>query len=181
MSWGSGTPTRGSKLASTGEARPEAIFSHVEELGSISLPLDEDGFLRRECPTCEREFMWFVSEEGAQAEVADEGYFCPYCGVQAPLDGWWTKSQLAQATGIAYEEVVRPAMEGFKRNVERSSSGGFVQARVDLSHPDAEPELTEADNMRRVDFPCHSSEPLKVVQGWTRPLYCLICGTQSAI
>jgi hypothetical protein len=26
---------------------------------SMSLPLDEDGFLRRECPTCERQFRWW--------------------------------------------------------------------------------------------------------------------------
>ena len=25
----------------------------------IALPLDNDGFLRRECPSCERQFKWF--------------------------------------------------------------------------------------------------------------------------
>jgi hypothetical protein len=30
---------------------------------SMSLPLDGDGFLRRECPTCEREFKWLPSPD----------------------------------------------------------------------------------------------------------------------
>jgi DNA-directed RNA polymerase subunit RPC12/RpoP len=56
----------------------------------MTIPLDSDGFLRRECPTCEREFKWRPSE--AEVEEHDEpadtvGYFCPYCGVRAPDGG----------------------------------------------------------------------------------------------
>ena len=48
----------------------------------MSMPLDSDGFLRRECPTCEREFKWFHTPEGegTAAPIIDGGYFCPYCG-----------------------------------------------------------------------------------------------------
>jgi hypothetical protein len=66
---------------------------------SMSLPLDGDGFLRRECPTCEREFKWLPSpdqlEEGngeSRAAAPDaqppEAYYCPYCAVTAPPDAW---------------------------------------------------------------------------------------------
>ncbi len=55
---------------------------------SMSLPLDGDGFLRRECPTCEREFKWLPSPQhgegdaaAASDEPAPERYFCPYCAV----------------------------------------------------------------------------------------------------
>lgn len=54
---------------------------------SMSLPLDSDGFLRRECPTCERELKWLVSaddEDDEDGGVPDGGYFCPYCGVHMP-------------------------------------------------------------------------------------------------
>lgn len=60
---------------------------------SMSLPLDGDGFLRRECPTCEREFKWLPSpdqlEEGngeSRAAATDaeppEAYYCPYCATR---------------------------------------------------------------------------------------------------
>jgi hypothetical protein len=51
---------------------------------SVNVPLDSDGFLRRGCPTCEREFKWLPSEESESA--ARGGYYCPYCAVQAPED-----------------------------------------------------------------------------------------------
>ena len=37
----------------------------------MSMPLDSDGFLRRECPTCEREFKWLYTseEEGTSAPI----------------------------------------------------------------------------------------------------------------
>lgn len=46
----------------------------------VSLPPpDSDGFLRRECPSCEREFKWFSHNEGdPNAEPATQ-YFCPLC------------------------------------------------------------------------------------------------------
>ena len=55
-----------------------------EKSTQMSVPLDSDGFLRRECPTCEREFKWFNSEEGRGEPVPEGGYVCPYCAIQAP-------------------------------------------------------------------------------------------------
>jgi hypothetical protein len=33
---------------------------------SMSFPLDSDGFLRRVCPSCEREFKWLPTPEGEE-------------------------------------------------------------------------------------------------------------------
>jgi hypothetical protein len=66
---------------------------------SISLPLDSDDFLRRECPTCEREFKWLPQQEDAgdgedasaataRDAEAPQHYYCPYCAVTAPSDAW---------------------------------------------------------------------------------------------
>lgn len=35
----------------------------------MTIPLDSDGFLRRECPICEREFKWRPSEAEAEEDV----------------------------------------------------------------------------------------------------------------
>jgi hypothetical protein len=58
----------------------------------MSLPLDSDGFLRRQCPTCERELKWLAKEEEGEDPLTEPegGYFCPYCAIQAPSDSWWT-------------------------------------------------------------------------------------------
>ncbi|MHB1344948.1 MAG: hypothetical protein ACYCX3_11420 [Thermoleophilia bacterium] len=149
----------------------------------MSLPLDGEGFLRRECPTCEREFKWATSPEGESEPVADGGYFCPYCGIQAPPDAWWTNAQLALAESIISREVVLPGLDEFRSSLAETarSSGGTIKFTMGprASPPDS-PPLTEADDMRRVDFACHSREPIKILEDWTQPVYCLICGRVSA-
>lgn len=152
------------------------------ELG-MSLPLDSDSFLRRDCPTCEREFKAFVDpdedDDGGSDSV--EGYFCPYCGVQAPTDAWWTQAQLGLAESIMTTRVLDPALkelgDAFK-DVGRSS-GGFVQASVEYDEHEESDPLTEDDDMRRVDFGCHPTQPLKVMDDWRKPVRCFICGETS--
>ena len=151
----------------------------------MSMPLDADGFLRRECPTCEREFKWLhTSEEetNAQPTVVEGGYFCPYCGVQAPTDAWLTKPQAELARNIVARQVVGPMLKDFSDGLKGlgRSSGGMISATVDYDEPDALDPLTEADDMTRVDFACHPSEPVKVLDDWQTAVRCLICGTPTS-
>lgn len=143
----------------------------------ISLPLDSDGFLRRECPTCEREFKWLHSEAEGSEEMAEEaqpgGYFCPYCAVQGPDDSWWTKSQIGFMETVGARELVGPLVERLGQGARRlgDSSGGLIQARVEADLPDEPEQLTEEDDMSRVDFSCHSSEPVKVLDDWDQTVH----------
>jgi hypothetical protein len=130
---------------------------------AMTIPLDSDGFLRRECPTCEREFKWRPSEAEAEedADSADDvAYFCPYCGVQAPADAWLTQAQLALAENIVDRQVIAPMV---------SKLGAYES-------PDKLDPLTETDDMTLIVFPCHPPEPLKVLDDWHKPVHCLICG-----
>ena len=148
----------------------------------MSLPLDEDGFVRRECPTCEREFKCTIAQDGETATPTPEGgYFCPYCGVQAPPDAWWTKDQIEAAHAVMYREVVGPELEKFQREIQRlNRPGGFIQVSAEITGDEPEePNLTEINDMRRVDFACHPDDPVKVLDEWTRPAHCLICGSEA--
>jgi hypothetical protein len=151
----------------------------------MSLPLDGDGFLRRECPTCEREFKCLVSQDDDDATPAPEGgYFCPYCAVQAPPDAWWTKDQLETAKALMYREVVAPELEGLQRSVDQLNrqSGGFIDitARLEVDEPDEPASLTEIDDMQHVEFVCHPDDPVKVLDDWERSVHCMVCGESAA-
>ena len=150
----------------------------------MSVPLDSDGFLRRECPTCEREFKWLPSldQDEDQECVPDGGYFCPYCGVQAPTNAWLTHAQLSLAQNMVQTEILGPMLKGFADSIEGigRKSGGMISASVEYDEPDKLDPLTEIDDMKRIDFVCHPSEPLKVLDEWTKPVHCLICGELSA-
>jgi DNA-directed RNA polymerase subunit RPC12/RpoP len=130
----------------------------------MTIPLDSDGFLRRECPTCKREFKWRPTPEADAEPAQDGGYFCPYCGVQAPIDAWLTQGQLALAQNIIATRAIGPMV----------SKLGRYQGPAELD------PLTEADDMTRIDFPCHPAEPLKVQDDRRKALHCLICGRPFA-
>lgn len=142
----------------------------------MRVPLDTDGFLRRECPTCEREFKVFIQqEEGEQADAQSAppgGYYCPYCAIHADPSAWFTKTQLDAAKSKLMDEFVGPMLDEFKRSVEGSP---LVSANVNQA-ADPISELTESDDMHRVDFACHSETPVKVSDDHAGPVHCMICG-----
>jgi hypothetical protein len=143
----------------------------------MSLPLDDEGFLRRACPTCDREFKCLVAQEATDATPAVAGgYFCPYCAVQAPTDAWWTRAQLELAQATIQRDVIAPELRKLKRDVERANPrSGFIQVSVDISDEPDQPALGESNDMRRVDFTCHPDDPVKVLENWEHPISCTIC------
>ena len=147
----------------------------------MSLPLDSDGFLRRECPTCEREFKWLPSSDDNDAGATpspDGGYFCPYCAIQVPDGQWFTKAQVELAENTVATQVVGPMLENFTRDLDSIGrrSGGFLSVSAKYDGPDEMEPLTEADDMKRVDFACHPGEPVTVLDDWVGPVFCLLCG-----
>jgi hypothetical protein len=143
--------------------------------GTVTLSIDDDGFLRRECPSCEREFKWLHGEQGEP--VPEGGYHCPYCDGRSE-DGWWTRPQLAhiQAKVAAHgEELVHNEL----KELEKSSSA-FMKVTVSGSRGRAIPPVpAEPNDMTRVDFVCHPTEPAKVLDSWANPVHCLICGAKA--
>ncbi|MEJ7784463.1 MAG: hypothetical protein WKF96_06640 [Solirubrobacteraceae bacterium] len=139
---------------------------------SVEIPLDGNGFLRRECPTCEREFKRLVGEDELGAdEIPDDGYYCPYCAVKAPDDQWHTLAQVEAMTAVAAEKIFDPML---------SKMANEIGGRFEKGRRDPAPDLIEAvDDMRRVDFACHPAEAVKVAAGWDRRVSCPICGVST--
>ena len=72
-------------------------------------------------------------------------------------------------------------LRNFADDIARSfRSAGMTTRSVPASRTEESDPLTEDDDMTRVDFACHPSEPVKVLDDWHRPVSCLICGELSA-
>ena len=114
-------------------------WKQIDELlqAAVRVPVEQqDEFLRRECPTCEREFKWLpASEDDDAASMLNGGYFCPYCGVQAPDDAWFTEAQLALARSIAEAEVVEPMLSKFSDDIARTFRGAGTTTRSTPRRP----------------------------------------------
>ena len=81
-------------------------------------------------------------------------------------------------------EILGPTLQGFAKDIQGigRGSGELISASVEYDDPDQLDQLdplTEADDMRRVDFVCHPSEPVKVLDDWRKPVHCLLCGEAS--
>jgi hypothetical protein len=146
----------------------------------VSLPLDDDGFLRRECPRCEREFKWFIHSDGDEnAEFVDQ-YFCPLCGQSSGPESWWTPAQLEHAQRSAGPEIDRILGDGLDhafRGVKGLSFTPDPNFSLEISTPEP---MSERNDMAIVGPPCHPSEPIKVPEEALTQLYCLICGERFA-
>lgn len=60
---------------------------------TVSLPLDEEGYLDRECPSQECQFLFKIHAEDWKGICRDEEVFCPLCRHAAPAKSWFTTEQ----------------------------------------------------------------------------------------
>ena len=69
-------------------------------------------------------------------------------------------------------------LKDFGEDMDRigRNSGGLINVSMEYDEPNELDPLTEADDMRRVDFACHPTEPVKVLDDWDRTVRCLVCG-----
>lgn len=148
----------------------------------IELPLDADGFLRRECPHCEREFKWHHGPTDATPPdlTTPAIYWCPLCGESAPLDQWWTKPQVEYqqdaVAGPLHDFVVDELRAAIK-----PARNDFLRFEVETGErPDAPDPLVEPDDMVLIEPPCHPFEPVKVPEDAKAPFFCLLCGAAYA-
>lgn len=151
----------------------------------MTLPLDSDGFLRRECPKCEREFKWLSTDLDVAGDPADTGrtsYRCPYCGEAAECGQWFTKPQLEYAKALVMAEHVGPQVRDLQRQLESiNRRGGLIRIDLEATGFEYPEKLHEPDDMVRVDFPCHPEEPLKVDEAWAGEVGCLVCGIRYPV
>lgn len=149
----------------------------------IELPLDADGFLRRECPNCMQEFKWHhgKTDDAPPDFKYPDVYWCPLCGTSATHDSWWTHAQLDYQTEVAARaahEYLGNALNDTLHHHHNSSVRIEVQQG---DHPNEPAPLVEPDDMIMIAPPCHPWEPVKVPDDAEAPFYCLVCGQSYAI
>jgi hypothetical protein len=163
----------------------------------LSFPLDSDGFLRRQCQLCRKEFkillnedeLGDLSQEGIESfmlehseekdpeESSEEGnFFCPYCRQTAGNDKWWTEEQDAFiklhlnniVSSIINDSFIRP----LNRDFGSSKTVKFEGKELDLKEPWISPE---PNDMEIFELPC-CQRKIKIDENWSGEIYCYFCG-----
>ena len=71
----------------------------------VTIEADEEGYLDKECPAENCQFIFKVHEEDWKDLFRDEAVFCPMCRHEADADSWWTTEQLDYAKKQAFKQV----------------------------------------------------------------------------
>lgn len=146
---------------------------------TVVFPLD-NGFLRRECCACLRQFKWHhgPSDDTPPSAVEPEKYTCPYCGQQGNADSWLTAAQVD-----VVEQVTSNAAAQMLNKVLSKSLGKSSFLKITSSPPSttAPRTLIEPADMVQVQSPCHPWEPIKIATTWIDPVHCIVCGARYMV
>jgi hypothetical protein len=82
-------------------------LKRLERATKVSVPIssDEKGYMDRQCPADNCEFLFKVHEEDWTNIFKDEAVWCPFCRHEAPSDQWFTKAQIKHAEAEALAMV----------------------------------------------------------------------------
>ena len=78
---------------------------------SVPLKADSDGYLGRECPSCEE---YFKITPGTGITEGNPPCHCPYCGHSASQDHFFTKAQIEYAKSVAMKKMTNAFMKDLK-------------------------------------------------------------------
>lgn len=170
---------------------------------NLPFPLDDDGFFRRECPFCRKEFKFLLEKEELtdlaqkgidsfmieakeetidldESELSEAEFTCSYCGQKAPSDRWWTQEQLIYVSIVTKNIIAKMINENFirplKRNFQKPSSS-MVSIRFEgKGMEQQEPWISpEVNDMEIFDLPC-CKRKIKIEDNWIDVVYCFFCG-----
>ena len=110
---------------------------HLRNLGNrltISLPVNEEGYLGRECPNadCER---YFKIKPGTGLKGLNLPCHCPYCGHKGPMNHFHTQSQIDYAASVAsrkVQEAISHDLEDMARDFNRRTQGSLFSIKISV-------------------------------------------------
>ena len=158
----------------------------------VVLPRDASGFVRRQCPSCQRIFKTRPSRFDSRAlhrrlvalfpfENPHEGYepvptwTCFYCGHQADADEWLVRDHVAYLESLARSlanHVRYEQLSHVSRTLAQNPRPTFVAVAPDAL-PEGMPE--EPEDLRPLHLVCCGDE-VKSLWDWDGPFYCPRCG-----
>jgi uncharacterized Zn finger protein (UPF0148 family) len=149
----------------------------------VNLPLDDDGYLDREChaDTCHAEFK--ILPQHWREKVSDDKVYCPICRHEAPSGEWNTNEQheYIKAVAVAHlQDVVHSALSEDARRFNRAQRPGFI--RISMSAKRGAPPTimpVEAAKAMRQQFTCEVCGCRYASIG--AAFFCPLCGHNSAL
>ncbi|HNP96607.1 MAG TPA: hypothetical protein PKJ63_13295 [Cyclobacteriaceae bacterium] len=105
---------------------------------SISNPIeaDEKGYIDKQCPSEQCEFLFKVNEEDWSNLFKDGAIWCPMCRHEAPADQWFTVEQVehakSEALTVVKGEVNKALRSGAQKFNRSQPCNSFISMSMEV-------------------------------------------------
>ncbi len=165
----------------------EDLIKEMERMNgqpvSVAILSDEKGYIDKQCPNEECEFIFKVNEEDWANIFKDEAVWCPFCRHEAPSDQWFTIEQVehakAEALAVMKGKIHNSLLSGAKKFNRRQPKNSFISMSMKVT---GGPKRThtipaKAADLMQLEIQCESCESRFAVVG--SAYFCPACGYNS--
>ncbi len=167
----------------------EDLIKQLQDLNgrTISIPIepDEKGYLDKQCPSKQCEFLFKINNEDWTNLVKNEAVWCPMCRHEAPADQWFTLAQVEHARSEALTVVkgeinnsLRTDAQKFNRRKPRNS---FISMSMEVKGGTHRTYAlpARAAGLMQLEIQCENCSARFAVVG--SAYFCPACGANSVV
>lgn len=165
----------------------EDLIKEMERMDgqSVSVPIetDENGYIDKQCPDEECEFIYKVNEEDWANIFKDEAVWCPLCRHEAPADQWFTLDQVehakAEALAVVHGKINNAMRSGAQKFNRKQPKNSFISMSMKVSGGTKRTHTIPASaaELMQLEIQCEECESRFAVIG--SAYFCPACGHNS--
>lgn len=157
----------------------------LEQTTEVSIPIeaDEKGYIDKQCPSEDCEFIFKINQDDWANIVKDEAVWCPFCRHEAPADQWFTIEQVehgkSEAISMIEGEIQNALISDAQKFNRKQSKGGFISISMEVSggRQRTYPIPVKAAELMQLEITCEECNTRFAVIG--SAYFCPACGHNS--
>ena len=163
----------------------EDVLKKLESLKSVSIPVetDEKGYVDRQCPSEDCEFLFKVHADDWTNIFRDEAVWCPMCRYEAPAKQWFSTVQVEhakeQALKLIKGEIHNALLSGAEKFNRQQPKNGFITMSMKVQGGIVQTSVipVKAAEAMQLEIQCEVCNSRYAVIG--NAFFCPACGHNS--
>lgn len=152
---------------------------------SVNIEADEKGYLDKQCPAENCEFLFKVNDEDCKNIFTDEAVWCPMCRHEAPSKEWFTVEQVehlkSEALTVVKGEIYNALRSGAQKFNQRQPRNSFISMSMEVKGGVKRTYTlpAKAAEVMQLEIQCESCSSRFAVIG--SAYFCPACGVNSVV
>lgn len=163
----------------------EDLLKKLDSMKSVSIPLeaDEKGYIDKQCPSEDCEFLFKVHADDWTKIFKDEAVWCPMCRHEAPANQWYSIAQMEhakeQALKVFKGEIHNAMVSGAEKFNRRQPGNGFITMSMTVQGGRVQTSVipARAAEEMQLEIQCEVCNSRYAVIG--NAFFCPACGHNS--